>query len=143
MAPFCFFSRTVSTVRCKLPGNSFRRASSAAHTNDRGLIMADLFCCTVIFRAGGSGFSTTGAGAILSPTTFIFLLGNLANSVRPLTTLNRRVRQRKLSASSWTCLRTMPNLRRRGRMKGLRCCGKDTVRRPYCLSAAATEKMLF
>ncbi|OTD32725.1 hypothetical protein AW119_23200 [Escherichia coli] len=24
----------------------FRRASSAAHTNDRGLITVDLFCCT-------------------------------------------------------------------------------------------------
>ena len=24
----------------------FRRASSAAHTNDRGLTMVDLFCCT-------------------------------------------------------------------------------------------------
>ncbi|EFI3438295.1 hypothetical protein GZD91_005287, partial [Escherichia coli] len=30
----------------------FRRASSAAHTNDRGLITVDLFCCTGVIASG-------------------------------------------------------------------------------------------
>ena len=40
----------------------FRRASSAAHTNDRGLITVDLFCCTgaiarQVPEAGSEGLS--------------------------------------------------------------------------------------